>query len=69
MNDEELRSDWEALTEQEKEEVLNAFKCAFDAVKCATMLLVETVMKVMPDLSNADTNDLRCSNIDEEGVL
>ena len=69
MNDEELRSDWEALTEQEKEEALNAFKCAFDAVKCATMLLVETVMKVMPDLSNADTNDLRGSNIDEEGVL
>ena len=69
MKDEKLRSDWDALTEQEKEEVLKAFKCAFDAVKCATMLLVETVMKVMPDLSNADTNDLRGSNIDEEGVL
>lgn len=69
MNNEKLRSDWDALTEQEKEEVLNAFKCAFEAMKNATIVLTETVIKVIPELLKSDTNDLTdlCDN--EEGVL
>lgn len=68
MNDEELRSDWEALTEQEKEEVLKAFKCAFDAMKHAAVVLTETAIKVMPELLKSDTNVLAglCDN--KEGV-
>jgi thermostable 8-oxoguanine DNA glycosylase len=68
MNDKKLRSDLDALTEQEKEEVLNAFKCAFEAMKHATIVLTETVIKVMPELLKSDTNDLTglCDN--EEGV-
>lgn len=68
MNDEELRSDWEALTEQEKEEVLNAFKCAFEAMKHATIVLTETVIKVMPELLKSDTDNLTGFHDNEEGV-
>lgn len=69
MNDEKLRSDWETLTEQEKEEVLNAFKCAFEAVKRAAIVFTETAIKVMPELLIADTSDLKGSDGDKEGVL
>lgn len=69
MNDEKLRSDWEALTEQEKEEVLKAFKCAFEAMKHATIVFAETVIKVIPELLNADTSDFKGSDGDKEGVL
>jgi hypothetical protein len=68
MNDKKLRSDWDALTEQEKEEVLKAFKCAFEAMKHATIVLTETVIKVMPELLKTDTNDLAGSKCNEEGV-
>lgn len=69
MNDEKIRSDWDALSEEEKEEVLNTFKCAFEAMKHATIVLSETIIKVMPELLKSDTNDLTglCDN--EEGVL
>lgn len=69
MNDEELRSDWEALTEKEKKEVVNAFKCALEAFKHATIVLTETVIKVMPELLKSGTNDLMDLNDKEEGVL
>lgn len=49
MNDEKLRSDWDALSEEEKEEVLNAFKCALEAIKHATIVFAETVIKVCPN--------------------
>lgn len=68
MNNEKLRSDWGALTEQEKEEVIEALKCAFDAIKHATIVLTETVIKVMPELLNYDTNDLAGLKDNEEGV-
>lgn len=69
MNNEKLRSDWEALTEQEKEEVIEALKQAFDAMKHATIVLTETVIKVMPELLKPDTNDLVGLSDNEEGVL
>ena len=69
MNDEKLRFDWDALTEEEKEEVLNAFKCAFEAMKHATIVLTETVIKVMPELLKSDINDLTGFHDNEEGVL
>ena len=68
MNNEKLRSDWEALTEQEKEEVLNAFKCAFEAMKHATIVFAETVIKVIPELLKSDISDLTGLNNNEEGV-
>ena len=68
MNEEKLRSDWNALSEEEKEEVLNALKCAFDVMKHATIVLSETVIKVIPELLESDTNDLTGSSDDEEGV-
>lgn len=46
MNNEKLRADWDALSEEEKEEVLNAFKCALEAIKYATIVLTETFIKV-----------------------
>lgn len=68
MNEEKMRFDWDALTEEEKEEVLNAFKCAFEAMKHATIVLTETVIKVIPELLKSDTNDLADSKCNEEGV-
>lgn len=68
MNNEKLRSDWDALNEEEKEEVLFAFKCAFEAIKHATIVLTETVIKVMPELLKSDTNDLTALDDREEGV-
>lgn len=68
MNNEKLRSDWDALSEEEKKEVLNAFKCAFEAMKHATIVFTETVIKVMPELLNYDTNDLAGLKDNEEGV-
>lgn len=68
MNNDKLHSDWDALTEEEKEEVLNAFKCAFEAMKHATIVLTETVIKVIPELLKSDTNDLADSKCNEEGV-
>lgn len=68
MNNEKLRSDWEALTAEEQEEAIEAFKCAFDAIKHAAVVLTETAIKVMPELLKSDTNDLTglCDN--KEGV-
>lgn len=68
MNEEKLRFDWDALSEEEKEEVLNAFKRAFEAMKHATIVLTETVIKVIPELLKSDTNDLADSKCNEEGV-
>ena len=68
MNDEKLRSDWDALTEKEKEEALKAFKCAFDAMKHATIVLSETVIKAMPELLKSDADYLTSSKDNEEGV-
>lgn len=68
MNNEKLRSDWDALTEKEKEEVLNAFECAFEAMKHATIVLTETVIKVMPELLKSGTNDLTGLCDSKEGV-
>lgn len=68
MNEEKLRFDWDALSEEEKEEVLNAFKCAFESMKHATIVLTETVIKVIPELLKSDTNDLADSKCNEEGV-
>lgn len=68
MNNEKLRSDWDALSEGEKEEVLNAFKCAFEAMKHATIVLSETVIKVIPELLKSDTKDLTSQSVNEEGV-
>lgn len=68
MNNEKLRFDWNALSEEEKEELLNAFKCAFEAMKHATIVLTETVIKVMPELLKSDTNDLTGLRDNEEGV-
>ena len=69
MNNEKLRSDWDALPEEEKEEVLKAFKCAFEAVKHAAIVFTETAIKVMPESLNTDTSDLKGSDGDKEGVL
>lgn len=69
MNNEKLRSDWDALTEQEKEEVIEALKCAFDAMKHAAIVFTKTAIKVMPELLNPDTSDLKGSGSDKEGVL
>lgn len=69
MNDEKIRSDWESLTEQEKEEVIEALKRAFDTMKHATIVLTETVIKVMPELLKSDTNVLTGLRDKEEGVL
>lgn len=69
MNDEKLRFDWDALTEEEKEKVIEALKCAFDAMKHATIVLSETVIKVIPELLKSDINDLTGSNDNEEGAL
>lgn len=69
MNDEELRSDWEALTAEEQEEAIEAFKCAFEAVKHAAIVLTETVVKAMPELLKSDTSVLKGSDSDKEGVL
>lgn len=68
MNNEKLRSDWDALPEEEKEEVLKAFKCAFGAIKHAAVVLTETAIKVMPELLKSDTNDLAGSCDNKEGV-
>ena len=68
MNGEKLRSDWDALTEKEKKEVVNAFKCTLEAFKHATIVLTETVIKVMPELLKSDTNDFAGLNNSEEGV-
>jgi uncharacterized protein (DUF1015 family) len=69
MNDEKLRFDWDALSEEEKEEVIETLKCAFDAMKHATIVLTETVIKVMPELLKSDTNNLTSLKDDEEGVF
>ena len=69
MNNEKLRSDWDALPEEEKEEVLKAFKCAFDAIKHAAVVLTETAIKVMPELLKSDTNGLTGLRDNKEGVL
>ena len=69
MNYEKLRSDWEALTAEEQEETIEAFKCAFEAVKRAVIVFTETAIKVMPELLNPDTSDLKGSDGDKEGVL
>ena len=69
MKDEKLRSDWDALTAEEQEEVIEAFKCSFEAVKRAAIILTETAIKVMPELLNADTSDLKGSDSGKEGVL
>ena len=69
MNNDKLRSDWDALSEEEKEEALKAFKCAFDAIKRAAIVLTETAIKVMPELLKPDTNDLTGLRDNEEGVL
>lgn len=68
MNNEKLRSDWDALSEKEKEEVLNDFKCVFEAMKHATIVLTETVIKVIPELLKSDTNDLTSQSSDKEGI-
>lgn len=68
MNNDKLRSDWDALPEEEKEEVLNAFKCALEAVKHATIVFAETAIKVMPELSKSNTSDLMDLSDKEEGV-
>lgn len=68
MNNEKLRSDWDALTEEEKEKVIEALKSAFEAVKHATIVLTEKVIKVIPELLKSDTNDLTRSKDNEEGV-
>lgn len=68
MNNKKLRSDWDALTEQEKEEVIEALKRAFDAMKHATIVLTETVIKAMPELLKSDTNVLTGLRDNEEGV-
>lgn len=69
MNNEKLRSDWDALTEEEKEKVIEALKSAFEAVKRATIVLTETAIKVMPELLKSATNDLASLKDNEEGVL
>lgn len=69
MNEEKLHFDWDALSEEEKEEVLNAFKCALEAVKHATIVLTETFIKVIPELLKSDTSDLTGLSDNEEGVL
>ena len=68
MNNEKLRSDWDALSEEEKEKVIEALKSAFEAVKNATIVLSETVIKVIPELLKSDTSDLAGSKDNEEGV-
>lgn len=69
MNDEKLRSDWDALTEEEQEEIIEVFKSAFDAVKHAAIVFTKTAIKVMPELLNPDTSVLKGSDSDKEGVL
>lgn len=68
MNDEKLRFDWDALSEEEKEEVLNAFKCALEAIKHATIVLTEAFIKVVPELLKPDTNDFVGTKDNGEGV-
>ena len=68
MNEEKLRFDWDALSEEEKEEVVDAFRCALEAFKHATIVLTETVIKVMPELLKSDTSDLTGLKDNEEGV-
>lgn len=68
MNDEKLRSDWDALTEKEKKEVVNAFKCALEAIKHATIVLTEAFIKVAPELLKSDTNDFVGTKDNGEGV-
>jgi hypothetical protein len=68
MNNEKLRSDWDVLSEGEKEEVLNAFKCAFEAIKHATIVLAETVVKGNARIIKSDTDNLTGLKDNKEGV-
>lgn len=69
MNEEKLRSDWDALTEEEKEEVIEAFKSAIEAIKRATVVFAEMATKVIPELLKSDTDCLTGFKDNEEGVL